>query len=147
MASQLPRRDRLPPTAIMPPAVGTSVDSVGAPMACVARQREGTLTAAGAYFASLRQCAAPQGSPIFPRFGDQTCRYRSLRRGWRLMKPLAPEHNCLPANTSGNCQRAVDRALTKLPEEKPPADLDLARVVAAWPALPDNLKTAILAMI
>jgi hypothetical protein len=32
-------------------------------------------------------------------------------------------------------------------QENPPADPDLARVVDAWPALPDHIKAAVLALV
>jgi hypothetical protein len=49
----------------------------------------------------------------------------------------------LPANTSG------DGDAPHVPRHVPagPADADLARVVGAWPALPEAIRRAVLALV
>jgi hypothetical protein len=49
----------------------------------------------------------------------------------------------LPANASDRGEPSLTGPLTGAPE----VDADLARVVAAWPALPAALKAAVLAVI
>jgi hypothetical protein len=51
--------------------------------------------------------------------------------------------NSLPANTSDDCSRRLDRALTKAIEPS----RDLVRVIGAWPALPEPIRRAVLALI
>jgi len=44
-------------------------------------------------------------------------------------------------------QERPDRALTKPIPETLPTDPDLARVAVAWPALPETIRRAILALV
>ncbi len=61
----------------------------------------------------------------------------------------------LPVNTSGKPSRRRDRALTKPtlkvafsnPPEPSQVDPDLAQIVAAWPALPEHVRLAVLALV
>jgi hypothetical protein len=71
------------------------------------------------------------------------------------MKPLASEPNSISAKTCGKRRKRPDRAWTK-PNKKPhsasPLEAgipgsDLARVMAAWPGLPDHIRATILTLI
>jgi hypothetical protein len=53
-----------------------------------------------------------------------------------------PQRNALPSATSDESTGRLDRALTKPLESDP----DLARVVEAWPTLPDPIRRAMLAL-
>ena len=50
--------------------------------------------------------------------------------------------NSLPDKTSSTASRRPDRARTKALQ----ADADLARIIAAWPALPEPIRRAMLAL-
>jgi hypothetical protein len=56
----------------------------------------------------------------------------------------------LPDNTSGDPANSLaswlaPEAKNRLPQ--PPADADLARVVEAWPSLPEAIRRAVLALV
>jgi hypothetical protein len=48
----------------------------------------------------------------------------------------------LPANTSGTADRPLAPQLAQDPE-----DPDLARLVAAWPSLPEHIRAAVVALV
>jgi len=50
------------------------------------------------------------------------------------------------AGTSGNVSTRLDRALTTPPSGSTLGDPDLARVVRAWPRLPEHVRRAILTL-
>ena len=62
------------------------------------------------------------------------------------MKPPVSGHNPLPANTSGNPPAPLAR-LAPEAGQPAPLDPDLARVVAAWPGLPEAIRRAMLALV
>ncbi len=74
--------------------------------------------------------------------------------GPRILSPLPGSISTENAET---CERAADAPTTgptipaqdSAPENPPytPTDPDLARVVSAWPALPDPIRRAMLALI
>jgi hypothetical protein len=54
------------------------------------------------------------------------------------MKPIDSGCNSLPANTSDDSVRRLDRALTKTPE----SDSDLAHIIERWANLPEPIRQA-----
>jgi hypothetical protein len=82
-------------------------------------------------------------------FPDPTvCRPKAIPPGYSNLDKenqnlLVASANLLHANTSDDCSRRLDRALTKAVESCP----DLARIVHAWPTLPEPIRRAVLALI
>jgi len=64
----------------------------------------------------------------------------------RINLPHGQSRNPLPANTSGDPSGPLAPQLAPV-QKVYSADPDLARVVAAWPALPEAIRRAVLALV
>jgi hypothetical protein len=60
---------------------------------------------------------------------------------------LSRVHKSKPGNTSGKTAGAIVRALGKPATEAEPLDPALARILDAWPALPEAIRRAMLALV
>jgi hypothetical protein len=56
---------------------------------------------------------------------------------------FTPGHKSLPANSS----RQNEGSLSVLLAHSTPTDPDLARIIDAWPTLPDHIRAAIMALV
>lgn len=65
----------------------------------------------------------------------------------RLMKPLSSSPNPFQDNSCAKRPQRLDRALTKPVGENDATSPDLARVIDLWPALPEAIRRAILALV